>query len=45
MPVKKKGKKWAIGSGKAMYDSKAKAERAYRGYLYSKHGKKKKGEN
>jgi len=41
MPVIKKGSKWAIGSGKAMYTSKATAERAYRGYLYAKYHKKK----
>ena len=33
------GGKWRIGKGKCMYDSKAKAESAYRGYLYSKYGK------
>lgn len=38
MPVKKVGDKFAIGSGKAMYDSKAKAERAYKGYLGAKYG-------
>ena len=36
MPVRKVGKKWAIGSGKAIYPTKAKALRAYKGYLYSK---------
>jgi len=41
MPVRKKGNKWAIGSGKAMYKSKASAERAYKGYLGSKYAKKK----
>ena len=40
MPVVKKGNKWAIGSGKAIYDTKAKAQKAYRGYLAAKHGKK-----
>ena len=40
MPVKKKGKKWAIGSGRAIYKTKAAAERAYRGYLASKHSRK-----
>jgi len=40
-PVRKKGKKWAIGSGKAMYGSKAKAERAYKGYRSRKYGKSK----
>lgn len=39
MPVHKKGSKWAIGSGKGMYHSRADAERAYKGYLYSKYGK------
>ncbi|MFA6971372.1 MAG: XkdF-like putative serine protease domain-containing protein [Gallionella sp.] len=34
------GGKFRIGSGKCMYDSKAKAIRAYRGYLGSKHAKK-----
>ena len=42
MPVRKSGNKWKIGSGKALYDSKAEAERAYQGYLYSKYGKKRK---
>jgi len=41
MPVVKKGKKWAVGSGKAMYRTKAGAERAYKGYLAKKHGRKK----
>jgi hypothetical protein len=45
MPVIRKGSKFAIGSGKAIYDSKAEAERAFRGYLASKFGKKKKGGN
>jgi len=41
MPVIKSGKYWHIGSGKARYKSKASAESAYKGYLYSKyHGKK-----
>lgn len=40
MPVKPCGDKmWKIGHGKCEYDSKAKAERAYRGYLYQKYGK------
>jgi len=43
MPVKKKGKKYAIGSGKAMYTSKASAERAYAAYRAKKHGAKKHG--
>jgi len=29
--------KWKIGSGSCMYDSKAKAEAAYKGYLAKKH--------
>ena len=37
MPVKKcPNGKWKIGSGKCMYDSKAKAESAYKGYLAQK---------
>ena len=40
MPVVKKGEKWAIGNGKAVYDTKEKAERAYRGYLVAKKKKK-----
>jgi len=36
------GNKYAIGSGKAIYKSKASAERAYRGYLWSKYHKRKK---
>ena len=37
MPVHKVGKKYKIGKrGKAMYRSKASAERAYRGYKHSK---------
>ena len=40
MPVKKGSNgKWKIGSGKAMYKTKAAAERAYKGYRASK-GKK-----
>ena len=39
MPVVKKGNKWAIGSGKAIYKTKASAERAYAGYRASKHSK------
>lgn len=35
--------KWAIGSGKTEYDSKKKAERAYRGYLGHKYAKLFKG--
>jgi len=41
MPVLKRGKYWHIGSGKARYKSRASAERAYKGYLYSKYGRKK----
>jgi hypothetical protein len=29
--------KYRIGTGKCMYDSKEKAERAYKGYLVQKH--------
>ena len=36
MPVKKVGSKWAIGSGKPMYTTKAAADRAYKGYIASK---------
>jgi hypothetical protein len=36
MPVKKVCKKYAIGSGKAMYKSKAPAGRAYKAYLKTK---------
>jgi len=41
MPVKLHAPsgKWQIGSGKPMYDTKAAADRAYKGYLASK-GKK-----
>lgn len=39
MPVRKVGNKYAIGSGKAIYKSKKKAESAYRGYLWAKYGK------
>jgi len=43
MPVTKGSNgKWRIGKGKAMYKSKASAERAYRGYLGSKENKKSK---
>jgi len=37
MPVKKVGKKWRMGKGKAKYDTKTDAESAYRGYLYHKY--------
>ncbi len=30
--------KWRIGKGKCMYDSKEKAEAAYKGYLGAKYG-------
>ncbi|KKM77050.1 hypothetical protein LCGC14_1373950 [marine sediment metagenome] len=33
--------KWKIGSGKCIYPTKAKAERAFRGFLGAKHAKKK----
>ena len=36
MPVKKVGNKYAIGSGRAMYKSKAAADRAYKAYLAKK---------
>jgi len=40
MPViKGSNNKWRIGGGKAMYKSKAAAERAYRAYLYKKQRK------
>ena len=38
MPVSKcSNGKWKIGSGKCMYDSKEKAEKAYKGYLAHEH--------
>ena len=38
MPVSKcPNGKYKIGSGKCMYDSKAKAEKAYKGYMAKKH--------
>lgn len=41
MPVTKASNgKYRIGSGKAMYKSKASAERAYRAYRAKKHGKR-----
>ena len=40
MPVRKEGKYWHIGSGKARYKSKASAERSYKAYLYEKYHKK-----
>ena len=43
MPVRKaKGGKWRIGKGKAIYTSKAAAERAYKAYLAKAYGPKKK---
>jgi len=42
MPVRKVGNKWAIGGGKAMYKSKAAAERAYAAYRAKTHSPKKK---
>jgi len=40
MPVSKcPNGKYKIGSGKCMYDSKAKAEKAYKAYLAQKHMK------
>jgi len=42
MPVRKVGNKWKIGSGKAMYKTKAAADRAYKAYLAKKHSKGKK---
>jgi hypothetical protein len=42
MPVLKCGNdKWRIGTGPCMYTSKEKADRAYRAYLYYKHGESK----
>lgn len=43
MPVRKVGNKYAIGSGKAMYKTRASAERAYKAYLAKKHTGKKSG--
>jgi len=41
MPVQKcKNGKYRIGSGKCMYDSKEKAEKAYAAYRAKKKGKK-----
>jgi len=38
MPVSKcSNGKYKIGSGKCMYDSRAKAEKAYKGYMAHKH--------
>ena len=42
MPIKKVGKKYKIGSGKAMYKSKTSAERAYAAYRAKKHARQKK---
>ena len=42
MPVHKcPNGKYRIGSGKCMYDSKAKAEKAYKGYKAAKHANEK----
>lgn len=42
MPIKKSlNGKYRIGSGKAMYTSKAMAERAYKAYRVKKHSSKK----
>lgn len=43
MPVVKRGRKYAIGSGDAMYDDPKTAWRAYYGYLKSKYGSVKAG--
>jgi hypothetical protein len=44
VPVKKcPGGKYRIGSGKCIYSTRAAAERAYKGYLGSKYGGKRKG--
>ena len=40
MPVIKVGKKYKIGKGKAIYKSKKSAERAYKGYLAKKYGRR-----
>jgi len=42
MPVRKVGRKYAIGSGKAMYKSKASANRAYAAYRAKKHSSRSK---
>lgn len=40
MPVRKcSNGKYRIGTGKCIYKTKRKADSAYRGYLYAKHGK------
>ena len=41
MPVTKEGNKYKIGKGKAMYKTKASAERAYKAYRAKKYGDKK----
>jgi hypothetical protein len=41
MPVRKRGRYWHIGKGKARYKSKKSANKAYRGYRARKHGKRK----
>lgn len=40
MPVRKSGSKYAIGSGKARFETKAKAAKAYKAYLAETKGKK-----
>uniref|UniRef100_A0A6H1ZGU5 Uncharacterized protein n=1 Tax=viral metagenome TaxID=1070528 RepID=A0A6H1ZGU5_9ZZZZ len=40
MPIKKTKGGWKIGSGKAVYKSKASASRAYKAYLAKKHSDK-----
>ena len=39
MPVRKKGNKWSIGSGAAIYKTEASAKRALRGYYANRKGK------
>jgi hypothetical protein len=39
-PVRKVGKKYAIGSGPAKYKSKASAKRAYKAYRAKKHSRR-----
>jgi hypothetical protein len=41
MPVRKVGNKYAIGSGKPMYKTRAGAERAYKAYRAKKHSTRK----
>ena len=43
MPIYKVKNKWKIGKrGKPIYKTKKSAEKAYKGYLFKKYGKKKK---